>query len=1041
MRDYHPVLRFVLLASVFSVVCAELLLASTSVIEAKLLASDGDEGNNFGEHVAVDGDTLVATAPRAPNGEARDAGAAYVFVRDSETGSWMEQQKLVPGSSREYLQFGVESVAIAGDTIVVAATREGVEGSFQQGAAYVFTRTDDLTEPWVETQQLVDEGGRNFDYFGSSLALEGDLLAVGARGAGNGKVMIFERDRGGPGLWSEVTTIYDSDLGDGGDNENFGRAVSFDGDLLLVGASDADVSDIYENDGAAYLFARSTVNPDQWDLSARLTAHEAAVCRDGLTIVEFNTERPEDRQTATDCARSEESRSDHDDFGFTVALDGDTAVIGARFAEGENGEYSVGAAYVFERDSTSDTWLEVTKLTPSDASSYAYFGTAVALSEETAVVGAKGAAIGDKLGQGAIYIFERQSDGSWTESAKLIADDGFSGENYGQAVALGPLDMVVSANYADDYSGAVYVHPVSVLNPLEPVDPSGPGETPFPLTGELSDGIVVSHDSGAILGASDGAGLDALPVWIHDIDDPEEPRFVGATVVGLTYSVGAAETTQAAAGAAFSLALPVPADVDPTRLVAAALVGGESVFDDWTDGDFWVPVEGLLDAGNEFLFINLSALTDTGTTVTLLEDPGLAGLTSALGDDGSSDSEDETEDNSDEDTADEDTADEDPSDPEEPFFSVRCVGFSHDPSKCGPTQEQDIESELLTALATYREAGFKDPRLRSLVLGAYDAPPSYGPHPIWILNNLSGFCIAAFGLTGGSGGVYVAAAEDIYLCMDPSAGVTSWLRTVARHELFHAVQNAHSWHWSTPKANKWVIEGMATAVMGNQGPPKVERYTGGTSNLGSRRVDISLLDGAGETMIGSQPVHPHPTKIPYEAQDFWVHFVQENGLELGDLVVILDEGSSAEGVARVMTLPTLAEAYWSWVKDQVTKGLHWSSSCNTDRDTPGRVESRDYPSESPEFEGELAPLTSVVVTFSILEDVYGIIASAERAGGSENFDYKVYLRSEPDCEGLPDGKRTFESVTKYELITVVASNTNHQGPPISYKITLSEGDL
>jgi hypothetical protein len=189
---------------------------------------------------------------------------------------------------------------------------------------------------------------------------------VGAsRGGGNGQVIVFERDRWGPGAWGKVTTIGDSTVGDGGTPlESFGSAVALDGDLLLVGAASADVSFFGEDDGAAYVFRRDPANRDRWDFVARLTAPEATLCPGGRTLAEVSLESLEVRLEVQRCAR-EDGKTDHDGFGGRVAIAGDTVVsaVGAEAAWGP----VVGAAYVFRRDPAgADRWDQVAKLTGSD---------------------------------------------------------------------------------------------------------------------------------------------------------------------------------------------------------------------------------------------------------------------------------------------------------------------------------------------------------------------------------------------------------------------------------------------------------------------------------------------------------------------------------------------------------------------------------------------------------------------------------------------------------------------------------------------------
>ncbi|MBW1789419.1 MAG: IPTL-CTERM sorting domain-containing protein, partial [Deltaproteobacteria bacterium] len=121
-----------------------------------------------------------------------------------------------------------------------------------------------------------------------------------------------------------------------------------------------------------------------------------------------------------------------DYFGHAVALSGETALVGARGAKvGSNDDQ--GAVYVFVRSGT--TWTPQEKLTADDGAADDEFGNAVALSGATALVGARDADVGGNDRQGAVYVFVR-SGATWTQQEKLTADDGAAGDDFGRSVAL-----------------------------------------------------------------------------------------------------------------------------------------------------------------------------------------------------------------------------------------------------------------------------------------------------------------------------------------------------------------------------------------------------------------------------------------------------------------------------------------------------------------------------------------------------------------------------------------------------------------------------
>ena len=155
---------------------------------------------------------------------------------------------------------------------------------------------------------------------------------------------------------------------------------------------------------------------------------------------------PEQKVTASDGLAN-------DSLGWSIAVDGDTAVIGAPNAT-VNGHSSQGAAYVFTY--TNDSWSETAKLTASDGASFDTFGYSVALSGDTAILGAWHAAINGNPLQGTAYVFKRVN-GTWTETAKLTADDGLAFDDFGYSVAVSGANAFICTPYAGDSRGAIYV--------------------------------------------------------------------------------------------------------------------------------------------------------------------------------------------------------------------------------------------------------------------------------------------------------------------------------------------------------------------------------------------------------------------------------------------------------------------------------------------------------------------------------------------------------------------------------------------------------
>ena len=252
----------------------------------------------------------------------------------------------------------------------------------------------------------------------------------------------------------------------------FGGSVSLSGDTALVGAAGENHADGLQM-GAAYVFVR---NGTSWVEQARLIASDPAIFRRlrrlrepfgrngcGRSPESDSAARMRARPTCSFAAgpRGPSRRSSppaiaaaNDDFGISVSLSGDTALVGAKLDD-HAGSADAGSAYVFVRSGAS--WSEQAKLTASDAAANDYFGD-VSLSDDTALVGAMHADHAGGTGAGSAYVFVR-SGTSWAEQAKLIASDAAGNDTFGNSVSLSS-DTAVVGTPGDDlrfHAGSAYV--------------------------------------------------------------------------------------------------------------------------------------------------------------------------------------------------------------------------------------------------------------------------------------------------------------------------------------------------------------------------------------------------------------------------------------------------------------------------------------------------------------------------------------------------------------------------------------------------------
>jgi hypothetical protein len=360
-------------------------------------ASNPDAQDWFGSSVALSGDWLAVGAPHESSravgigGDQTDdsadgSGAVYLFSHDLS--GWAQRAYVKASNTGAVDDFG-SVLAFSEGTLVVGAPYEdsaatGIDGDAgngkggNQGAAYVFVQVDGV---WQQQAYIKATNTDWIDLFGAGVALSGDVLVVGA-----------------PGEDSAATGV------DGDQSDNSA-----------------------EHSGAAYVYERSGT---QW--------------------------RPVSYLKASNTAASAE-------FGGAVAISGDTVALGA------SGDGGSGGAYVFQR--TSSSYAQVAYLKASNANAGDYFGSSLALDGDTLVVGAprQGGVKGNAThtlnnlpaDSGAVYVFERKGQ-SWAQTANLKTPVPQNGVYFGGALALAGDTLVVGAQLDDvngaSLAGAAYVY-------------------------------------------------------------------------------------------------------------------------------------------------------------------------------------------------------------------------------------------------------------------------------------------------------------------------------------------------------------------------------------------------------------------------------------------------------------------------------------------------------------------------------------------------------------------------------------------------------
>ena len=332
-------------------------------------------------------------------------------------------------------------------------------------AAPASARADQLTTAlgpldWLQEQQITADDGAPNAEFGVAVALHGTTAMVGAQqatiGANEDQGAVYVFDQSGSG-WTQSQKLTSND---GAAFDTFGDAVVFQGDTAIVGAYAATVGqNAYQ--GTAYVFTQSN---GTWSQAQKLTSDDGtefnyfgySLALDGTTafigadllgaVYVFN----ESGGTWTQSQKltgSDEGVGDI--FGYSVAIQGSTAFVGSY---GNNGYQ--GAVYVFTE--TGGTWTETQKLTAADGLPNTYFGYAIAVSGSTLIVGAWGTNPNGDDTRGAAYVFT-ESNGTWTQTQELVSDDGAPFDKFGHSVAIDGTHAVIGADGALNAQGAVYV--------------------------------------------------------------------------------------------------------------------------------------------------------------------------------------------------------------------------------------------------------------------------------------------------------------------------------------------------------------------------------------------------------------------------------------------------------------------------------------------------------------------------------------------------------------------------------------------------------
>lgn len=388
----------------------------------KLVAPDAAENDYFGDAVDISGVYLVAGSP-GDDDAGSAAGAIYIYKTIDAGVTWDFVQKNVAPNAAE--RFG-DIVAIEGDIIAVGAQGDSIDA----GSVYIYTISNGGTT-WDFMHKIVAPEPDAFDTFGEAVTISSNFVVIGAEGdderaSDAGAAYIYTTGDSGA-TWDPVQKLTASDAAE---NDRFGHSVAMFGDHIVVSAIRDD--DVATDSGAVYIY-RTAQGAQRWVQQRKLVAADAA---------------PDTF------------------FGRSVAIEGNIVVVGTQLS----------AVYVFAQ--REGRWTQTQKIVPRDLTTSLL---SAAISGKSMVIGA----FSDDHGSynaGSIYVYETTTGGeTWDFVQKLGAPDASQDDRFGFAVAIDKELLIVGAHGNDDsgiWSGSAYTYQLRTCAYMTMADSAGDGACP-----------------------------------------------------------------------------------------------------------------------------------------------------------------------------------------------------------------------------------------------------------------------------------------------------------------------------------------------------------------------------------------------------------------------------------------------------------------------------------------------------------------------------------------------------------------------------------
>ena len=373
----------------------------------KIEAPEGPR-RRFGHHAYINGDAMVITDLQ------RTVKHVYVYKRDSN-GKWKYVQKIGNGDIEFGDGYGFQNgdISLNGKYIAITAKEADSDGMKNNGAVIIFEKDN----KGLYAQVAYFTGEHDGDLLGNNLALEGDTILVGARGANNGRGVVYAFRRKFPGVWERYgRELVASDVAKG---ENFGRRINFRGQTAVIATLQKGNLKGTGDGKAVYVFDDDRGNGSD----------------DGRGFSETQKLIPDDP-------------SDLQSFGFKVDIDhfSDTIAVGAKRKNGK------GVVLVFTRKKNG-RWAQSARLRPDTYKADYLFGADVALEGDTILVSAL-----SEEGSGLVYVYTGHGS-DWKQqlilsldNVKVSREDGF-----GDSLDISKGTAALGAPTENGKDSAVYI--------------------------------------------------------------------------------------------------------------------------------------------------------------------------------------------------------------------------------------------------------------------------------------------------------------------------------------------------------------------------------------------------------------------------------------------------------------------------------------------------------------------------------------------------------------------------------------------------------